>query len=248
MGRHCPKSRGFTLIELLVVIAIIAVLASMLLPALAKTRQTASKIPCASNLRNISQGCLMYVNDYDGWMPPTGWNSEHMYHIRDYLGLDPEKDGGITAHAYTDLLFKKVSGVAFCPALSNPPASSPCGSGITTTAIWYLSSYPPTWNFTGDESLGCWMHYQAGAENYGKRRLDRIKDGCVIITDKDWGNVTGTAYQCVASVSGYYLITSPEAPGYNHNRAANFLFKDGHVASYKYRMSRLFDADYIPLQ
>src|SRR3954462_1696859 len=61
--------RAFTLVELLVVIGIIALLISVLLPALSKARGRAQTVACLSNLRQITQACVNYTVEYKGSYP-----------------------------------------------------------------------------------------------------------------------------------------------------------------------------------
>jgi prepilin-type N-terminal cleavage/methylation domain-containing protein len=71
-----PCTHRFTLIELLVVVAIIAILASLLLPALQEARQQAQRIACVNHQRQLGVGLLSYTDDSDGLLPgPTSTHS-----------------------------------------------------------------------------------------------------------------------------------------------------------------------------
>jgi len=96
ISKSCQRnSNGFTLIELLVVIAIIALLLSVLIPALSRAKIYAQRLQCANNLKQQALGTLLYAGDNDNYVPlspgapwlwdMTFWATNQMAH---YAGFD----------------------------------------------------------------------------------------------------------------------------------------------------------------
>ncbi len=248
------KFSGFTLIELLVVIAIIAILSAMFLPSLGKARQLSQRSSCSSNMRNIYQGSMMYVNDWNGWMPPVNdYTSVHMYAIKDYLRLNPVGEGGKIAEAgyYSALCFARTSSIAFCPSGSKTPQTSPHWNGGTTTATYFLSNYQPTQQAPFGDG-GAWI-VMRNSTLVNHRQINEINNRSVLLVDMDWAWNLGSifdAYRCGTAYGGSKekSLTDTNAPGWNHLRSSNFMFKDGHLQSYTWSGSQIFDQDYAPLK
>jgi prepilin-type N-terminal cleavage/methylation domain-containing protein/prepilin-type processing-associated H-X9-DG protein len=128
-GREKQRmSAGFTLLELLVVIAVIAILASLILPTLARTKQAADSIACKNNVRQIALGLVMYTSDF-GYFPPAASAAGVLWvdAIEPYTkskwpieGLDREGTAATRRNVY------------ICPGYSRIPGAYTKGSAPST--------------------------------------------------------------------------------------------------------------------
>lgn len=113
--------QGFTLIELLVVIAIIAILAAILFPVFARAKEAARITTCVNNLKQIGNGVMLYIDDFNGrfpnaaggWGPPSQYAGETTFlaAMSKYVKMNIEKYPAAVVGKY----YKKV-GVFACPA------------------------------------------------------------------------------------------------------------------------------------
>ena len=110
----CNKGGGFTLIELLVVVAIIALLVSILLPALGKAKELARRAVCSSNERQLMTTMHLYLSDSDGiWQPRPMTHSGNTITIRYGNPYVPYQYGSL---GYLEPYIEK-SALYFCPSV-----------------------------------------------------------------------------------------------------------------------------------
>ncbi len=203
--------KNFTLIELLVVIAIIAVLASMLLPALSKARAKARTITCSSKLRDIGLAQLMYANDNEGIIPP----------YRDYA--TPEK--------FWYLLTQ--NGGFLTPYLGTGVDSSSQYIGYADTAYKIKSRLicPDAVPRTGSTAVFAYG-FNDHFFNPG------LGGGPAAQKDNNWRHPSETVMLGETITGPHFNYGNPVDTTWSsllpldmrHNNAANFSFCDGHVA------------------
>lgn len=116
------QRKAFTLIELLVVVSIIALLVSILLPALGRARDQAKRVMCMSNLKQITTVTWQYAPDYDGWTPSScyWWQEGGDWHTSPWastLSRANYVEGGLNP---LQRLSSKAAEICRCPSWSYP--------------------------------------------------------------------------------------------------------------------------------
>ena len=174
--RRTHPGRGFTLVELLVVIGIIAVLISVLLPALGKARAAAQTVACKSNLRQLVLATTMFANEHGGYLPKAENNgSPSMMGWANRLGTRWEFADNMWSWQYVLLKYMgKNKGVYQCPTDTDPRIrykwnDSMSGLGDNGDADNVPGSYRMNWS---NETLD------------GSKNLNAGYNSCIMISPK----------------------------------------------------------------
>ncbi len=232
--RRRPHSHtsGFTLIELLVVISIVALLISILLPALSRAREVSRQAVCATNLRSFGTALIQYSEDFSGWFPakpsPTNasanvgelatvqhlaspnWGPNFAGMIRDIVERKFTRDGA----NYPQYLPE--SKVMLCP--SDRGNNKPGEDALTEADLWPVESVDDYNRLP--RTLGEQNNTRKSFISYFYVALFRSDDHGDFMIMADQSNKNDTALGSLTGLNN----------GDNHGtRGMNFLFIDSHV-------------------
>jgi prepilin-type N-terminal cleavage/methylation domain-containing protein len=227
--RRRNMSEGFTLVELLVVIGIIALLISILLPALTKAKEQANRVACGSNLRQLGIAMQLYTSDNKGFFPAcaAGERPEDWIYWQSNRNVN---NGPIV----------KYLGKQFNPALYR------CKSDVISPGRAYKYSFTINYNMTGWPHPGpAWTRVpiKAGSVRQSSTKILLIDESSETIDDGAW------APQHYAS-DGHNLLSNRHDKRREQSRDKNFGRGNVLMADFHYefidRVATLLEKHYDP--